>query len=53
MLAIDSMTGHASVDDYARSLQLFGETVIPLFDKDPMHSTRRMRLAALEKQQRG
>jgi alkanesulfonate monooxygenase SsuD/methylene tetrahydromethanopterin reductase-like flavin-dependent oxidoreductase (luciferase family) len=50
MLAIDSMTGHPSVDDYAHSLQLFGETVIPLFDRDPVHSTRRMRLAALEAQ---
>lgn len=48
MLAIDSMTGFPSVDVYARSLQLFGETVIPLFDRDPMHSTRRMRLQALE-----
>lgn len=51
MLAIDSMTGHSSMEEYARSLQLFGETVIPRFDTEPMHRTRRMRLAALDAQQ--
>ena len=48
MIVIDSMTGNLSVEDYAGSLQLFGETVIPQFDRDPVQRTRRLRLAAME-----
>jgi alkanesulfonate monooxygenase SsuD/methylene tetrahydromethanopterin reductase-like flavin-dependent oxidoreductase (luciferase family) len=51
MLVIDSMTGNLSVEEYANSLQLFGENVIPQFDFDATHRTRRLRLAALAEMQ--
>jgi alkanesulfonate monooxygenase SsuD/methylene tetrahydromethanopterin reductase-like flavin-dependent oxidoreductase (luciferase family) len=47
MIVIDSMTGNLPMEDYSRSLQLFGEQVIPQFDRDPLPRTRRLRLAAL------
>jgi alkanesulfonate monooxygenase SsuD/methylene tetrahydromethanopterin reductase-like flavin-dependent oxidoreductase (luciferase family) len=51
VIVIDSMTGYLSVDQYANSLQLFGEQVIPQFDREPLPRTRRLRLAALAAQQ--
>ena len=35
--------------DVLRSIETFGKHVLPLFDKDPVHSTTRMREAAVKK----
>ncbi len=32
-----------------RSIETFGKHVLPVFDRDPMHSTTRMREAAVKK----
>jgi alkanesulfonate monooxygenase SsuD/methylene tetrahydromethanopterin reductase-like flavin-dependent oxidoreductase (luciferase family) len=47
VIVIDSMTGYLGVDEYASSLQLFGEQIIPQFDRELLPRTRRLRLAAL------
>jgi 2-methylisocitrate lyase-like PEP mutase family enzyme len=46
-LVVSPMTTTMPFDTAVESMRLFGETVIPQFDKDPTFRSDRMRLAAL------